>query len=148
MLRFQANTLWCDAHYYRHPETGVFMRKYVLILAVSPDAGDALTAVLTSKPNGLRESPPCQLGNPRAGYFLGIPGQPLFKPTWVDFNSLVVQDILDFQHRCRDQIVTAESLALPVQIFCGLLRCVAQSDDLSRRHHGWVLDTLDTFKGA
>lgn len=124
------------------------MRKYVLILAVSPDAGDALTAVLTSKPNGLRESPPCQLGNPRAGYFLGIPGQPLFKPTWVDFNSLVVQDILDFQHRCRDQIVTAESLALPVQIFCGLLRCVAQSDDLSRRHHGWVLDTLDTFKGA
>lgn len=122
------------------------MPKYVLMLAVSPDASDALTAVMTSKPNGLRENPPCQLGNPRSGYFLGIPGRPLLKPTWVDFNSLVVQDILDFQRRYRDRVLNAEPLELPVQLFCGLLRCVARSEDLSRRHHGWVLDALDMFK--
>jgi hypothetical protein len=144
---FHINTLWRDAHYYRHPETGSFMPKYVLILAVSPDAGDALTAVMTSKPNGLREDPPCQLGNPRAGYFLGIPGQPLCKPTWVDFNSLVVQDILDFQERGRHYIVTAEPLQLPAPVFCSLLRCVAQSEDLSRRHHDWVLNALDHLRG-
>ena len=76
MAYFKVNTLWRDEQYYRNTETGQYMPKYVLILAISTDADDALGAVLTSKSNGLREHPACDFGPPRAGYFLGTPGGP------------------------------------------------------------------------
>lgn len=61
--------LWRDEQYYRNTETGQYMPKYVLILAISTDADDALGAVLTSKSNGLSEHPACDFDSPRAGYF-------------------------------------------------------------------------------
>jgi hypothetical protein len=65
--------IWRDDCYYLDRQTGECKRKYVLILAADA-GGDALTAVFTSKPNGLTENPACSLGPPRAGYFVGTPG--------------------------------------------------------------------------
>ena len=74
MAFFKANTLWLDSRYYLNQETGRYMPKYVLIIATSPNGNDALSAVLTSKANGLREEPACDPGPPRAGYYIGVPG--------------------------------------------------------------------------
>jgi hypothetical protein len=42
-------------------------------LADNGTSADVISAVFTSKPNGLREHPPCDHGPPRAGYFVGTP---------------------------------------------------------------------------
>lgn len=139
---FKANTLWCDSRYYLDPDTGEFKRKYVLILAVSPNSDDALSAVLTSRANGLREEPACDPGPPRAGYYLGVPGSGLNKPTWVDFSSVSDEDAFDFKKMVVNGRITPEVLVLPVAAFCGVLRCLSKSEDINNRQHKWLAATI------
>ena len=142
MAYFKVNTLWRDEQYYRNTETGQYMPKYVLILAISTDADDALGAVLTSKSNGLSEHPACDFGPPRAGYFLGTPGGPLTLPTWVDFSSIQDQESLSFKRRIASGRLRQVDVWLHADLFCKVLRCLSQSEDLSRRQHKWLADTL------
>lgn len=89
--------IWKDDCYYFDPNTGECKRKYVLVLAVDHASDDCVTMVFTSRPNGLTEQPPCSLGPPRAGYFVGTPGSMLNKPTWVDFNNVQTLDSADLK---------------------------------------------------
>lgn len=139
---FQPNTLWRDEQYYLNKETGELMPKYVLILAVSDDGDDALSAVLTSKPNGLREEPACDLGPPRAGFFLGVPGGVLGQPTWVDFSSAEDQEAWTFQKRIKSGRVNSTNVTLDMRLYCNVLRCLRQSEDLAKKQHRWLADTL------
>jgi hypothetical protein len=142
MAFFKANTLWCDARYYLDQVTGEFKRKYVLILAVSPSGDDALSAVLTSKANGLREEPACDPGPPRAGYYLDVPGAGLNKPTWVDFSSVSDEDAFDFKKMVANGRIAPEGLVLPAPVFCGVLRCLSKSEDINNRQHRWLAGTI------
>ncbi|MDH2229422.1 hypothetical protein N5K37_05865 [Delftia tsuruhatensis] len=142
MAFFKANTLWCDSRYYLNEETGEYMRKYVLILATSPNGDDALSAVLTSKANGLREEPACDPGPPRAGYYVGVPGDGLLKPTWVDFSSVKDEDDFDFKKLVGNGRITSHALTLPDAIFCGILRCLSKSEDINNRQHKWLAATI------
>jgi hypothetical protein len=142
MAFFKANTLWCDSRYYLDRDTGEYKSKYVLMLAVSPDGDDALSAVLTSRANGLREDPACDPGPPRAGYYLGVPEAGLHKPTWVDFSSTADQDAFAFKKLIACGRITAEPLVLPAAVFCGVLRCLSQSEDINKRQHKWLAATI------
>lgn len=142
MAFFQPNTLWRDSRYYLNEETGEYMPKYVLILATSPSCDDALSTVLTSKANGLREEPACDPGPPRAGYYVGVPGGGLIKPTWVDFSRVQDEDDFKFQKFINNGRITPVDLTLPRAVFCGVLRCLSKSEDLSNRQHMWLANTI------
>lgn len=115
--------IWRDDRYYLNQTTGEFKRKYLLVLATNVRSGDVLTAVFTSKPNGLTEVPVCSLGPPRAGYFVGIQGGVLTKPTWVDFSSINILDTYDFDlHVSHGRKFLTDSL-ISKETCCGVLRC-------------------------
>lgn len=132
--------IWRDDCYYLDKQSGECKRKYVLILA-SDAAGEALTAVFTSKANGLTELPACSLGPPRAGYFIGTPGGVLLKPTWVDFNSLEILDADDLALHVGSGRTRLVQQPIGRQTLCAVLRCLLQSDDISLRQARWLGDT-------
>lgn len=142
MAFFRPNTLWCDSRYYLDEETGEYRSKYVLILATSPCGNDALSAVLTSKANGLREEPACDAGPPRAGYYLGVPGCGLTKSTWVDFSSAKDEDDFAFKRHIANGRIASHALVLPGDVFCGVLRCLSKSEDINKRQHQWLVATM------
>lgn len=125
--------IWRDDCYYLNSKTGVCERKYVLVLGKDQRSGDLVTAVFTSTPNGLVERPACNVGPPRAGYFVGSPGGVLWKPTWVDFNSLQDLDVLDLNKLQSSARMSLVSQVLPASVFCAVLRCLLQCDDLTGR---------------
>lgn len=139
---FKVNTVWCDSQYYLNEETGEYMPKYVLILATSDDADDAISAPLTSRANGLREEPACDPGPPRAGYFVGVPGAGLNKPTWIDFSSVRDEDAFRFKKLVASGRITAHPLSFSAATFCSILRCLSKSDDISKRQHKWLSSTI------
>ena len=136
--------IWRDDCYYLNRVTGECMRKYVLVLAVA-HSGDMITAVLTSKPNGLTEHPPCSLGPPREGYFLGIPGHTLNKPTWVDFSSLQTLDRYDLELHIRQGRTKRLPHTLEAGTLCAVLRCVLRSDDITNRQSRWIADAITSL---
>lgn len=142
----QPGQIWRDDCYYLDRKTGKCQRKYLLVLAVDPRSGDVVTAVFTSKANGLVEQPACNLGPPRSGYFVGAPGGVLTLPTWVDFNSLQdldARDLTKLQHSGR---MSQLPQTLPVPLFCAVLRCVLQCDDLTGRQARLVGDVAAVLR--
>jgi hypothetical protein len=125
--------IWQDDCYYLNRQTGGCERKYVLVLAVDENCGDAVTAVFTSKSHGLTEEPACSSGPPRSGYFVGVPGGVMAQPTWVDFSSLDMLDAFDLRKQAQAGRKTLLSQTLPRLTFCSILRCVLHSDDITGR---------------
>lgn len=143
-----AGQVWQDNCYYFDSQTGKCMRKFVLVLAVEPKSGDCVTAVFTSKSHGLTEDPACSLGPPRAGYFVGVPGGALTKPTWVDFSSVTTLDNSDLAAHARTGRKNLTSPTLPVKTFCAVLRCVLQCEDITLRESRWIADTAASLSCA
>lgn len=143
-----AGKIWRDDCYYLDLKTGECKRKYVLILAVESNTCDAVTAVFTSKPNGLTEAPPCSLGPPRAGHYVGMPGGVMPKPTWVDFSSIETLDNYDLAAHVSKNRKSLVAQTLPPEIFCAVLRCLLQSEDLSMRQARWIGDTVAALNCA
>lgn len=122
------------------------MRKYVLILAVNAASGDSVTMVLTSKPHGLTETPACCIGVPRSGYFMGVPGGVLTKPTWVDFSSIETLDDYDLNLHLKAKRKALLQQSIDIAQLCEILRCVLQcQDDISNRQYRWLSDTAANF---
>lgn len=133
--------IWQDDCYYLDSETGECKRKYVLTIAVE-SSGDTLTAVFTSRPNGLPEDPACFHGPPRAGYFVGVLGQPLVKPSWIDFSSVETLDEIDLKIHLRDGRKKPIPLRIETELLCLVLRCLLQSEDLTKRQIKLLGDLL------
>ena len=145
MTAVAAGQIWRDDRYYLDKTTGEYKRKYVLVLSVEPRSHDTVTAVFTSKSHGLRERPACDPGPPRAGYFLGIPGNGLNSLTWVDFSSVRTLDSLDMKRYADTGRMCLLSWQLDAPLFCRVLRCASQSEDLTMRQARWISDTLATL---
>ena len=122
------------------------MRKYVLLLAVDARHGDSVTAVLTSAANGLPTDPACWQGNPRSGFYLGIPGGLLTKETWVDFNGIQTLDDADLRLQVAQGRKHLLGLSLSPEMFCAVLRCLLGYDDLERRHARLIADLIATLR--
>ncbi len=132
MIPFVPGDIWRDDTYYRDTQNS-YRRKYLLVLSDMPGSGDCLAAVFTTKPKGLNDHPPCSLGNPRKGYYVGVPGGVLTQESWVAFESL---DFLDESERNR---LGKPCGAIPTPLLCKVLRCLLQSDDITTsqaRHIG------------
>lgn len=142
----QPGQIWRDDCYYLDRKTGECQRKYLLALVVDPRSGDVVTAAFTSKPNGLVEQPACNLGPPRAGYFVSAPGGVLTLPSWVDFNSLQDLDAGDLTKLQRSGRMSLLTQTLPVPLLCAVLRCVLQSDDLTGRQARLIGDVAAVLR--
>ncbi|HJV25332.1 MAG TPA: hypothetical protein VJ673_06580 [Aromatoleum sp.] len=137
--------IWQDDCYYLDQQTGECRRKFVVVLAVD-GCGDALTAVFTSKPNGLTENPACSLGPPRAGYFVGVPGGQFPKPTWVDFSSLEMLDVADLELHVATGRTRLLNQKVQPPTLCAILRCLLQSDDITGREARLLGDIAAALK--
>lgn len=144
----EAGQIWRDDCYYLDTATGECKRKYVLILAVESSGCDAVTAVFTSKSNGLTETPPCSLGPPRAGHYVGVPGGVMTLPTWVDFSSIDTLDNYDLAVHVSSSRKSLVAQTLPLEILCAILRCVLQSDDITMRQARWIGDAVAVLNCA
>lgn len=144
----EAGQIWRDDCYYLDSTTGECKRKYVLILAVESNGCDAVTAVFTSKSNGLTEDPPCSLGPPRAGHYVGVPGGVMSLPTWVDFSSIDTLDNYDLAVHVSSSRKSLVTQTLALELLCAILRCVLQSEDITMRQARWIGDTVATLNCA
>jgi hypothetical protein len=145
VVKAQAGQIWLDDCYYLDRATGECQRKFLLIVAVDERYEDVVTAVFTSKPNGLVESPACHIGPPREGFFVGVQGGVLPLPTWVDFNSLRDLDSSDLAQLQRSSRMRLVSQVLSTPTFCSVLRCVLQCDDLTKRQARLVGDVVESL---
>ena len=141
--------IWQDDYYYLDPKSGECKRKYLLVLAVDAKTQDAITIVFTSQPNGLPDHPACYIGNPRSGFYLGVPGGVLQKETWLDFNSLKTLDADDFALHIKQSRKSLVPQTLSTASFCAVLRCIMQTqDDITNQQWRLLGDTVAKLKCA
>jgi hypothetical protein len=141
-IKVVPSQIWQDDCYYLDTVTGECKRKYVLVLAVEMKSGDSVTAVFTTKSNGLPETPACFLGPPRAGYFCGIPGGNLGQESWVDFSSVVTLDNADLAAHVKANRTKLLAQTLAPETFCAVLRCVLRTNDITMRQARWIGDAV------
>ena len=126
--------------FYVDPETRSFRGKYMLVLAAAP-GGDLIMRLLTSRPHGRPEQPRCYHGDPYPGFFLGVLGQPLDRPTWLDLRHLDDADSHIAQreaHKGLIQLVTT----LPNVLFRAALECAAGANDTTRLQERSMRDQI------
>jgi hypothetical protein len=124
-------------------ERGELAPKYLLVLA-TPAESDIVARLLTSRPYGRPEAPPCYHGLPYGGYFIGIPGAPLTQKTWLDLRYLDDLDPDDFRKREAKGILIRVT-ALPIELLREVLRCVAGADDTTQQQERCLRDALDAM---
>ena len=122
------------------PETRESRGKYLLALAILPGE-DIVFRLLTSRQHGRPENPPCYHGDPYPGFFLGTPGAPLARSTWVDLRGI---EDYDAGGAARDQ--TRGDLVRVMTLSAGLLRpvldCVAAANDTTRLQERAIRDQM------
>lgn len=123
--------------FYRNDQ-GVWQAKYLLLLAFTPGR-DVIYRLLTSAPHGRPQSPPCYHGDPYPGYFLGVPGAPLTRPTWVDLRAADDYDSRDFGADTSNGTPSL-IMKLPLTVLCAVLTCAANAEDTTREQHRALLD--------
>lgn len=143
----RAGQIWCDQEYYLDQKTNQFQSKYVLALAIADD-GDIVHAVFTSKANGLTDEPACSTGIPRAGFYVGIVDGLFYKETWVDFSSIQILDNRELQSHLHSKKKIAISETLNTKLFCEILRCAVQSEDITRRVKNYIYQAIVMFDGS
>jgi len=128
---------------YRHDrfyqnEQGEWQAKYLVLLAFTPGR-DAIYRLLTSEPHGRPERPPCYHGDPYPGFFLGMPGAPLTRPTWVDLRAADDYDSRDFDADAANRTLSL-IIKLPPPVLCAVLSCAVNAEDTTRAQHQALLD--------
>jgi len=125
------------SRFYRDHE-GIWQAKYLLILAFSPGR-DIVYRLLTSEPHGRPTTPPCHHGNPYSGYFLGVPGAPMTRQTWLDLRAAD-----DYDADCFTEHVSVGwlqfALNLPLVQFCEALSCAASAEDTTNQQSRAMFD--------
>jgi hypothetical protein len=123
--------------FYRN-EQGEWQAKYLVVLAFTPGR-DVIYRLLTSEPHGRPERPPCYHGDPYPGYFLGVPGAPLTRPTWVDLRAADDYDPDAFGADMAGGTLRL-IMNLPLPVLCAVLACAANAEDTTRQQNRALLD--------
>lgn len=126
--------------FYADSQSGELKSKYLLVLAIMR-GGDIVYRLLTSRQHGRPESPPCFHGDPYRGFYLGIPGAPLDKKTWLDLGRQGDYDDASFASRLREGRITFV-MQLPDRLLCDALECAAASDDTTTAQTRAIQDAL------
>lgn len=127
-------------NFYADPDTGEIRGKYLLALASLP-GGDIVFRLLTSRQHGRPESPPCFHGDPYPGFFLGVPGPPLDRKTWVDLRGI---EDYDGSSAAGEQTrgILVPVMALDAPQFRAVLDCVAAANDTTRLQERAIRDQM------
>lgn len=123
--------------FYRN-EQREWQAKYLVVLAFTPGR-DVIHRTLTSRQNGRPEAPPCYHGDPYPGYFLGMPGDPMTRSTWVDLRAMDDYDSNEFGTDIADGTLQL-IITLPLPVICAVLSCAANAEDTTRQQHQALLD--------
>lgn len=126
--------------FYVDPATGESKGKYLLALAHLP-GGDIAFRLLTSRPHGRREDPPCSHGDPYPSFFLGVPGEPLTLKTWVDLRG---SDDYDSASALRDSRrgTLTRVRKIDAGLFRAVLDCAAAANDTTRLQERAIRDQM------
>ncbi len=130
--------------FYADPETGDLLGKYLLILAL-PQGGEIVFRVLTSR-HASHRPPGCHHGDPYPGFALGVPGNGLSKPTWVDLRAQDDYDIDVFRGRLGKRIVRWV-MPLDAETLRAAMACAAAADDTSRHQARCIRDAMAELGG-
>lgn len=137
----RVGSIYCDAAFYVDSESGELKPKYFLVLA-SPERGDIVFRLLTSRHSGLRpEHPPCYHGHPYSGFYLGVLGGELGAKSWVDLRGLRDFDRWDFA-RHEEEGRIRRMMELPLRQLRPALECAAGAEDTTRAQERLIRDVL------
>ena len=140
----QPGELYRHEAFYRSSETGRLEPKYLVLLAALT-SGDLVARLLTSRPHGRPEQPPCFQGQPYSSFYLGVIGGPLSSKSWVDLRYLDDFDEFEFRRRLQsNRIAPITSLAKDVLV--QLLDCAAAAEDTTRLQERAIRDVLATLR--
>lgn len=114
--------------------------KYLVALARTP-GDDIVARLLTSRPHGRREKPPCFHGFPYPGFYLGVPGGGLTQKSWVDLRYLDDLDSTDAL-RLQKKGVLSLVMTLHAKLLVEVLDCSAAADDTSILQERCIRDQL------
>lgn len=112
-------------------ERGRPLPKYLVVLAIAP-GGDIVFRLLTSQPHGRPENPRCYHGDPYPGFYLGVLGDPLILPTWIDLRKSDDYEETEFREDLNSGIIS-KVLVIPQDLFCDALTCAANAEDTTRQ---------------
>lgn len=137
----RVGSIYCDGAFYADTGSGELKPKYFLVLA-SPERGDIVSCLLTSRHAGLRqENPPCCHGHPYAGFYLGVLGGALGAKSWLDLRRLPDFDRWDFARREEEGRIR-RIMELPLQLLRSAMEGVAGADDTTRAQERLIRDAL------
>jgi len=126
--------------FYRSAETGRLEPKYLVLLAALA-SGDWVARLLTSRPHGRPEQPPCFHGRPYSSFYLGVIGGLLSAKSWVDLRYLEDFDEFEFRRRLKsNRIVPIISLSRDALV--QVLDCAAAAEDTTRLQERAIRDAL------
>jgi len=133
--------VWRDATYYTEPETGEQLAKYLLVLGFSKSK-DIIYKLLTSRVDHRPTQPVCSHGEPRPGFYMGIPqtGGALFKETWLDLRESDDYDHYDFTDLVERGTLTYV-YQIPSNQLCELLECAANAPDTMRSQRDGMMNS-------
>ncbi|CAN5638520.1 hypothetical protein BH23PSE2_BH23PSE2_14510 [soil metagenome] len=141
----EAGRIYRHGAFYADAITGQLKPKYLVVLATT-SGGDIVTRLLTSRHPGLRpKSPPCHHGDPYPGFYLGTPGPPLERETWIDLRPLHDLDAGLFQRDVRRALMSPV-LLLDRALLHAALECAAGAEDTTRHQERAIRDTLASLR--
>jgi hypothetical protein len=140
----QSGDIYRHEAFYRSAETGRLEPKYLVLLAALT-SGDWVARLLTSKPHGRPEDPPCFHGRPYSSFYLGVLGGPLSAKSWVDLRYLEDFDEFEFRRRLKsNRIVPVMPLSKGALV--QVLDCAAAAEDTTRLQERAIRDALANIR--
>ncbi len=136
----QSGHVYRHEAFYRSAETGNLEPKYLVLLATLP-SGDLVARLLTSRPHGRPETPPCNHGHPYPSFYLGVIGNALSAKSWVDLRHLDDLDEFEFKRRMKSGRISLTT-SLAKQVLSDLLDCAAAAEDTTRLQERAMRDAL------
>jgi hypothetical protein len=132
--------IYYHERFYRDAESGELKPKYIVLLARGP-GGDWIARLLTSRASLRTENPPCDHSDPYPGYYLGVPGAPLTRRTWVDLRALPDLDSAGLA-TLRTKGILKFALKLNDRSLADVLECAAGAPDTTSQQEKALRDGL------
>jgi hypothetical protein len=133
-------------NFYLNREMGELQVKFFMVLALTP-SDDIISRLLTSRAHGRREAPPCFHGDPYPGYFLGVPGNPLKKKSWLDLRKFGDLDSSVIDRNVKKGLVT-HVVTVAGQVLFDLMECAANAEDTTALQSRYILDALSRIRNG
>jgi len=126
--------------FYVDSTTGEVRPKYLLFMAPTR-SGDWVVRLLTSRAHARPRQPPCFHGDPYPGYFLGAPGPPIERDTWIDLRGCSDVDVDEARVLIAKGVMHNVSRVESAQ-FRPALECAAGAADTTRHQEQAIRDQL------